>query len=263
MADEGRHNRKYHKPKPHLITPQRLALFIPWAAGVLMAGLRTAAGAYLVSHVGLPEAISCALCIEGAEVAFLMRWMQKRETQERDSFSLLVLLTTVATSISFSILLAFLAADRLPVVLVTLAGRQVNLALLAVVIAAVGVNLTTLGLSRLIPHYLRDYEQELATWLEAKARWENRQIQRQETKNRLESIVSTPSTPSIPSIHLLSSVDLDSLILDACLERDHTVDELMSTLGRGRSTVYKKVSGLVQAGQLVKIGKFYHRNGRE
>lgn len=253
MIDGGART-SYPHPAPRLWSVRLMLLAVPFVAGVVAAGLRTAAAAYLVSYWGWPEAVAVAVCIEVADLAFLLRFVWTRENGHQDWLAAIGMGVGLASSVAFSILLAFVASNRL--------GQQVQMARLAVSMAAVGVNAVTYLLAREVAQYVVEHEVAEREWAEEKQRWENARASRAD--HRLRKIaqmtqmardagcpgsvlgVSGSGRPESRSDRLGRMVDLYRT------RADWTVSELESTLGVKRSTLYEDRKELVQAGRMEK-----------
>jgi len=228
-----RTQRQYPHPEPSLFNPRLILLFPPFLAGLLAAGLRTAAAAHLIAYWGWPEAIAVAVCLELAEASFLLRWILKRQ-EMADWLAALGSAVGMAASISLSVLLAFATADRLP-----WAGEDIGR--LTVIVASVGINVVTFLLSRLIAQHVVEHEQAHAAWAQGKLEWLNRWASRLERKQ------ARPAQDTSEVRRKLSKQERHQRILELFTVRsDWSASELQSELDVGRSTVYADLKELAE-----------------
>ena len=237
--------RHYPHPEPRLWSVRLALLLVPFVAGIGAAGLRTAAAAYLVSWWGWPEAVLIAVCLEVAELAFLLRFVWTRENGQADKLSALGMAMGLAASVAFSVLLAFVASERL-----SLFTRQTGQ--LAACLAAVGVNGITYLLGREVARYVVEHEAAQRKWAEGKLCWQNRRLARTERKRseraRREAKAKLPQSKRQRQ---------EAMVALYRSKPRWPPSELCERLGASRSTVFADRRELVQAGRLVAVGDGY------
>jgi len=231
--------------RPRLLTIRLVVLLIPLLSGILAAGVRTAAAANLVSYWGWPEAICVAVCVEGAELAFLLRFIWTRDAGRQDWLSAAGMLIGIAASIAYSALLAFSAIDRLT-------GTTLALGRYAVITASVAINIVSYLLSRELARYVVEYERDLAGW-------EDRQLRRAERRAATaERQADRERTAPPPPVRPRTAADKKRTLLDCYRTRpDWTVDELRTLMDCGRTRVYEIRHELVQDGLISGNGDGY------
>ena len=234
-------------PRPRLCRPRLLSvrlvlMLIPIVFGILAAGMRTAAAANLVSYWGWPEAICVAICIEGAELAFLLRFIWTRDAGRQDWLSAGGMLIGIAASIAYSALLAYSAIDRLT-------GTTLALGQSAVITASVAINIVTYLLSRELARYVVEWEHELAGWEDGQVRRAERRAARAEQQR----------TATVQPVRPRTAPDKKRTLIECYRTRpDWTVDELESALVCRRTRVYEIRAQLVQEGLISGNGDGYH-----
>ncbi len=165
--------RRYSRPRPRFWTLRLALMLVPFVAGVTAAFLRTGAAANLVSYWSWPEAWAVAVCIETADLAFLLRVVWLHEHERNDLVSWCGALLAMAASVAFSIMLSLVYGDRFAL-LASVTGQ------VAAGAASIGINLTTYALAREIAAYVVEHERAVLAWELAHNEWQNRHAPRSE-----------------------------------------------------------------------------------
>ena len=230
--------KRYPKPEPCLFSVRLALILVGFLAGVFVAGLRTAAGAYLISYWQWPEAIAMAVCVETSEVAFLLRHIWLKEQAKQDLLSTLGMALGPAISVAFSVLLAFVAKDRLPASIQEIAQG-------VVLVASVGVNVLTYLASRELAQYVVEHEVEHYKWAEDKLEWENRQLVYAERRRK--KAVQKAKAAEPPR----TRTEREAVMLRMYADKEEwPVSALCAAVNYGRTAMYAMRTDLVERGLL-------------
>lgn len=245
-------DRTYPHPRPRLLTVRLLLMAVPFLAGILTAGLRTAAGEHLIAYWGWVESVAAAVVIEGGELAFLLRWINARNEERDDWVAAVGMVLGMTVSVAFSTLLALSNGEHIAPSVRTF-GQAV------VVVASIGINVLTFLASRGLAATIVEHEAADVRWQADEREWQNKELDKAE-RRRIRAERKSVQTERGAELNGQGADGASPVRTRAGRERtmllcyrtraDWTTAELMAALNCKRTAVYEIRAGLVGAGRL-------------